>query len=113
MAKKKMSKKTKYTLLGIGLVAAGAGYLIAKHIKNSVAGIGAVRYSFPMMYRGYRIDYTPIVKGKPYLVYRVFEGREDLMKLCRSVKEAKQYIDYWQDNHYMKSSFKEYRESLS
>lgn len=42
MAKKKMSKKTKYTLLGIGLVAVGAGYFIAKHFKSSVAGIGAV-----------------------------------------------------------------------
>ena len=40
MAKKKNNKK--YILLGIGLVAAGAGYLIAKHFKSSVAGIGAV-----------------------------------------------------------------------
>lgn len=42
MAKKKTSNKTKYTLLGIGLVAVGAGYFIAKHFKSSVAGIGAV-----------------------------------------------------------------------
>lgn len=42
MAKKKMSKKTKYTLLGIGLVAVGAGYFIAKHFKNNVSGIGAL-----------------------------------------------------------------------
>lgn len=42
MAKKKMSKKTKYMLLGIGLVAVGAGYFIAKALKkkNDLAGVG-------------------------------------------------------------------------
>lgn len=52
MAKKKMSKKTKYTLLGIGLVAVGAGYFIAKHFKSSVAGIGAVEGKYILVYDG-------------------------------------------------------------
>lgn len=107
---KKLSNKNQ-ALLALG-AAAAIGVFLYTRKKATLEGIGAVRYNFPMMYRGYRIDYTPIVKRNPYLVYRVFEGREDLMKLCRSVKEAKQYIDYWQDNHYMKGSFKEYRESL-
>lgn len=98
MAKKKMSKKTKYTLLGIGLVAVGAGYFIAKHLKSNVSGIGAVRYSFPMRYRGAVISYKPIIKAAPYTVeVGDYADKNYFFTTAKNVKQAKAKVDSWLD----------------
>lgn len=96
MAKKKMSKKTKYTLLGIGLVAVGAGYFIAKALKkeSNLAGIGALRYTdLGEPIRDYK-GYTIIKKdrlGKSY--YVVFDEGVIISKHW-TLKDAKKKIDW-------------------